>query len=129
MQPPNGALVNLPTIYYTTTTQVLHFDVTALGLGVQVTGTPTSYLWHFGDGATASTTSPGHPHPGEDVTHTFSTPAERIAPYVTVVWSGTYTITGVPGTFDVVGSVNRDGAPVVLPVREARSELIGGSGN
>lgn len=126
VQPPDGALVNLPTIYYTTTTSPLHFTVTALGVSVNITATPTSYLWHFGDGATASTTSPGHPHPNQDVTHTFTEAAAGIAPYVTVTWSGTYTVSGIDETFNVTGTVSRDGPPLQLPVREARSELIGG---
>ncbi len=126
VQPPNGALVNLPTIFYTSTTQQLHFAVTALGVSVRVTATPTQYVWHFGDGATATTTSPGHPHPNEDVTHTYAEPASALGPYVTVVWSGTYTVSGVDQTFEVNGTVSRDGPPVRVPVREARTELIAG---
>lgn len=126
VQPPNGALVNLPTIYYTTTTEALHFAVQALGVSVNVTATPSEYVWHFDDGATATTTSPGHPHPNEDVTHTYAQPAEGLTPYVTVVWSGTYTISGFDETFVIDGTVSRDGPPLRLPVREARTELVGG---
>jgi hypothetical protein len=126
VQPPDGALVNLPTILYTDTTQQLHFAVKALGVLVNVTATPTEYVWHFGDGATATTTSPGHPHPNEDVTHTYTQPASGLAPYVTVVWSGTYTISGFEETFTINGTVSRDGPPLSLLVREARAELVGG---
>lgn len=126
VQPPDGALVNLPTIFYTDTTQQLHFAVKALGVLVNVTATPTEYVWHFGDGATATTTSPGHPHPNEDVTHTYTQPASGLAPYVTVVWSGTYTISGFDETFTINGTVSRDGPPLSLLVREARAELVGG---
>jgi len=126
VQPPDGALVNLPTIFYTTTTQPLHFAVKALGVSVDVTATPSEYVWHFGDGDTATTTTPGHPHPSEDVTHTYTQPAAGLAPYVTVVWSGTYTISGFDETFTITGTVSRDGPPLQLPVREARAELIDG---
>lgn len=126
VQPPNGALVNLPTIFYTTTTEPLHFAVKALGVSVNVTATPSEYVWHFGDGVTSTTTTPGHPHPNEDVTHTFTEPT-TLAPYVTVVWSGTYTISGFDQTFVIVGTVSRDGPPLQLPVREARTELVDGT--
>lgn len=125
VQPPDGALVNLPTIFYTTTTQPLHFAVKALGVSVDVTATPSEYVWHFGDGDTATTTTPGHPHPNEDVTHTYTAPT-TLAPYVTVVWAGTYTISGFDETFTITGTVSRDGPPLQLPVREARAELIDG---
>lgn len=126
VQPPDGALVNLPTIFYTTTTQPLNFTVAALGVTVKITATPTEYGWHFGDGATATTTLPGHPHPNGDVTHTYAVPASGLAPYVTVVWSGTYTVAGFDEVFDVTGTVSRDGPPLQLVVREARAELIDG---
>lgn len=126
VQPPDGALVNLPTIFYTTTTQPLSFTVTALGVTVKITAIPTGYGWHFGDGATATTTSPGHPHPNGDVTHTYAVPASGLSPYVTVVWSGTYTVAGFDEVFDVTGTGSRDGPPLQLLVREARAELIDG---
>lgn len=126
VQPPTGALVNLPTIYYTKTTQQLYFTVTALGVTVRVTATPSQYVWHSGDAATLTTTSPGHPHPLEDVTHTYVEPATGLAPFVTVVWSGTYTVSAYDEVFDVTGTVSRDGPPLQVPVREARAELIGG---
>ncbi len=126
VQPPDGALVNLPTIFYTTTTQQLDFAVKALGVSVKVTATPSGYVWHFGDGTSATTTSPGHAHPDEDVTHTYSQPAAGLDPYVTVVWSGTYTVSGFDEVFQVNGTVSRDGPRLKLAVREARTELIGG---
>lgn len=126
VQPPDGALVNLPTIFYTTTIEPLHFAVKAFGVAVNVTATPSEYIWHFGDGATATTASPGHPHPNEDVTHTYAEPTSGLSPYVTVVWSGTYTVSGYNEVFEVSGTVSKDGLPLQLSVREARTELIDG---
>ncbi len=124
VQPPNGAIVNLPTIFYTDTTADLRFTVTALGIQVQVLAHPERYHWRFGDGTGLTTTSPGRPHPAKDVTHIYRTSAAGTVAQVEVEWSGTYRIAGVPNEFEVDGTVIRPGPPVSFPVRQARAELV-----
>lgn len=58
--------------------------------------------------------------------HTYAEPASGLNPYVTVVWSGTYTVSGFNEIFEVNGTVSKDGPPLQLLVREARTELIDG---
>ncbi len=124
VQPPNGALVNFPTIFYTDAAADLRFTVTALGLRVQVVAHPERYHWRFGDGSELTTTLPGRPHPAKDVTHTYSTSTDGVAAQVSIEWSGTYRIAGIPEEFDVEGTVVRDGPPVTFAVRQARAELV-----
>ncbi len=124
VQPPNGALVNFPTIFYTDATADLRFTVTALGSRVHVVAHPERYHWRFGDGSELTTALPGRPHPAKDVTHTYSTSTDGVAAQVSVEWSGTYRIAGIPDEFDVEGTVVRDGPPVTFAVRQARAELV-----
>ncbi len=72
IQPPGGrTLVNLPTNFYTTSTGSLTATVDLLGVSTALTLTPRSYTWHFGDGSSTTTTSPGHAYPSMTNTHTY----------------------------------------------------------
>lgn len=124
VQPAAGTLVNLDTIFYADTVARV-FPLTILGTGVRVTATPQRWIWQFGDGAQLTTTTPGAPYPAKDVTHKYVAMG-TVQPSVSVVWGGTFTIDGRPGTFTVNGTVQRNGPPIDLPVREARSELVNG---
>ena len=72
VQPPGGrTLVNLPTNFYTTSTASLSADVDLLGVTTALTLTPRSYTWHFGDGTSVTTSSPGRAYPSMTNTHTY----------------------------------------------------------
>ncbi|GAC1323610.1 MAG: hypothetical protein NVSMB13_03790 [Mycobacteriales bacterium] len=125
IQPRGGTLVNFDTIFSTDTAPRLVFPVTVLGVGVAVTAVPQQWIWHFGDGAEATTRTPGAPYPAKDVTHSYDGTGP-VAASVSVIWGGTFTIAGRPGTFTVTGTVRRDGPVQPLQVYQARSELVSG---
>ena len=134
IQPPDGALVNLPTIFSAASgTEAVTQDFFPLGFSVSVTARPTTWTWTFDDGVTVTTDHPGVPYRGGEVetdpayvTHTYRSAGQRVVRVVTS-WSATYRLPGL-GEVAVPGQVQRDSGPVTLPVREARSELIAGSG-
>ena len=133
MQPPNGALVNLPTIFRAAGgTAPITQDFFPLGFSVEVTARPTSWTWTFDDGVTLTTDHPGVPYRGGNVegdpayvSHTYRSPGQRVVRVVTS-WSATYRLDGL-GEVPVPGQVQRDSGPVVLPVREGRSQLVAGA--
>ena len=47
-------------------------------------------------------------------------------PFVRITWSGTFTVEGVPGSFDITGTATTDGTPVPLQVRAAKAQLVNG---
>ena len=69
-QPEDKTLVNFETIFYTNPRSFTR-TMTLLGKRVQVHATPSSFRWHYGDGSTASTSTPGAPYPRKDVTHEY----------------------------------------------------------
>ncbi|MGH3491492.1 MAG: PKD domain-containing protein [Actinopolymorphaceae bacterium] len=72
LNPPGGrTLINLPTNFYTTRGAIPAFDLPVGPFTVQVRATPASYEWHFGGGASRTTSSPGAPYPDGTVLHTY----------------------------------------------------------
>jgi len=124
-QPAQGGIVNLPTLFAanepaTMTTEP--FDV--LGVQVQVTAT-ARWEWTFEDGATREFTEPGGPYPNDDVAYTYATTGTRQVS-VTTYWTAEYTVNGA-GPFPVPGpEITKTAGPIQVPVREARSVLVGG---
>lgn len=124
-QPAQGGIVNLPTLFAanepaTMTTDT--FDV--LGVQVQVTAT-ARWEWTFDDGVTQEFTKPGGPYPNDDVAYTYETTGARQVS-VTTYWTAEYTVNG-NGPFPVPGpEISKTAGPVTVPVREARSVLVGG---
>lgn len=60
IQPPGGeTLVNLPTIFYTTSTQTVTQTFPLLGRQITVQAWPASYTWVYGDGVSHTSTIPG----------------------------------------------------------------------
>ncbi len=63
-------LVNMPTIVWADPTPQ-DLTTTLLGVTVHVHATPTTYTWDFADTTPpVTTTTPGHPWPDADITHT-----------------------------------------------------------
>ncbi|GEP38197.1 hypothetical protein NPS01_18600 [Nocardioides psychrotolerans] len=123
VQPPNGrTLVNFATNFYTET-QPFTRTITLLGQQVDLRITPASYGWRFGDGRSASTTTPGAAYPDLQVTHDYLT-AGRVAPAVDTTYTADFRVNG--GAWrPVPGAVTIPGAAVLLEVVEATPTLVG----
>ncbi len=124
VNPSTKTLVNVETIFSTDKTGPEPLpELNILGYRVRITVKPEQYLWHFADirDSELSTTVPGRPLE-KDVTHRYAR-AGQVAPSVSIVWSGTYTINGGE-TLNVRGRARTDGPPTPLRVTTARSELV-----
>ena len=124
-QPAQGGLVNLPTLFAAgepASIRTQAFDV--LGFEVVVTAT-ARWAWTFDDGVTEEFTQPGGPYPDESVSYTYARSGTREVS-VTTYWSAMFTVDG-EGPFAVPGpAVSKTAGPITVPVREARSVLVGG---
>ena len=132
IQPEGGeTLVNHPTFLRT---DAAPFDETVTFFGGRITVVlhiePTSFLWHHGDGTTATTTDPGSAYDksmgldyGHLVFHEYAKATKEVAVSVDTTWAATWTLNGrdmgaVPGT------VTKTGIPQSLDVLEARPVLV-----
>ena len=124
-QPAQGGLVNLPTIFAAgepSSIRTEPFDV--LGFEVVVTAT-ARWEWTFDRGVTEAFSVPGGPYPDESVTYTYTSTGDR-AVSVTTFWRARFTVNG-EGPFAVPGpEIRKTAGPLTVPVREARSVLVGG---
>jgi len=124
VQPPDGVtLVGFESNFFTTNTGPTAQAVTLLGRRIQIEATPTSYVWHFGDESTETTSTPGAAYPQLLVTHRYQH-IGKVQPSVDTVYAGRYRVgTGpwraIPGTLTVTGQQQE------LEVREARGVLVG----
>ena len=124
-QPADGGIVNLPTIFAAGEpgeVEVEPFDV--LGFTVTVTAT-AEWAWTFDDGVTRTFDVPGGVYPDDSVSHEYPTTGDRSVS-VTTSWTAEFTVDG-QGPFAVPGPpITKTAGPVTVPVREARSQLVGG---
>jgi hypothetical protein len=124
-QPAQGGLVNLPTIFAAGEPGSIRteaFDI--LGFSVVVTA-KARWEWRFDDGVTKPFTAPGGAYPNDDVSYTYPDAGDRDVS-VTTYWRASFTIDG-DGPFQVPGAeISKTAGPIAVPVREARSELVGG---
>jgi PKD repeat protein len=123
VNPSDGTLVNVDTIFYADTAGTMRTTITMLGEQVALTLHPTRWQWTFGDGSTMTTTTPGAPYPDTSVTHRYSETGTYPAS-VTVTWDGTFTFGGQ--TADIPGDTSRAGPAVGVTVKEAHSHLVNG---
>ena len=125
IQPPDGqTLINFDTNFFTSNTRPTTQTVVLLGQRVTIEARPSEYTWHFGDGTTEATTTPGAAYPDLDVTHEYQEPG-RVSPSVDTTYTGRYRVNGdswqeIPGTLTV------EGESVGLRVRSASPHLVGG---
>lgn len=128
VQPPGGrTLVNLPTVMSTVATP---FDeaVDLRGYVVRFSISPTSFVWHHGDGTTQVTDDPGRPwRTGDDpaslVNHVYASTDADLEVSVDTVWTATWSLDGVDqGPVD--GEVTSAGSAVLLDVVEAAPQLV-----
>ena len=123
VQPPGGeTLVNLETVFYTSNAEPITQTVTLAGRSVEIEASPSSYTWHFGDGTSATTTSPGKPHPDHDVFRVY-TSTGGVAPSVDTTYSGRFRI-GNGDWRDIGATVTVAGAAIDLTVLEAKPQLV-----
>lgn len=124
-QPAAGGIVNLPTIFAAgedRTFRTPTFQV--LGLPVVVTAT-ARWDWTFDTGVTRSFDVPGGQYPDDSVSWTYGSSGPR-AVTLTTYWDAQFTVAGA-GPYDVTGpALSKTAGPLTVPVREARSHLVGG---
>jgi hypothetical protein len=124
-QPRGGGIVNLPTLFASGEPETLTtepFDV--LGFSIVVTAR-ARWVWTFEPGATQTFHVPGGAYPDVSVSHTYADAGTRRVVLATL-WEARFTVNG-EGPFAVPGpAISKTAAPLTVPVREARSELVGG---
>ena len=124
VQPPNGkTLVNLDTNFYTTNTEPTNIAVRLVQSDVVVTARPIAYLWHFGDGTTATTSTPGAPFPALDVSHVYDRTDKVAVSVDTQYGDASFTVNGgqpeaIPSTIWITGEADD------LEVVEALPQLV-----
>jgi hypothetical protein len=122
-QPEDKTLVNFATIFYTEPAPFTR-TVTLLGRQVQLQATPTSFTWNYGDGITATTSTPGAPYPAKDVTHEYRDAHATVQTSVDVTYTATFAVAGGPPQA-IPGSVTIAGPTAPLRISEATPVLSG----
>lgn len=129
MQPPDGTLVNLDTVFWTENVAPTSQTVRLLGQVITVEATPTSYLFVFDDsdpapGQVAQLVSraPGKPYPDQTIRHRYAQPG-AVSPRVDTTYVGRYRL-GQGAWRQITGTATVQGAPVPLQVREASPVLV-----
>jgi len=120
VQPPGTTLVNLDTIFHTTT-QPFERTVTILDSTVTLRAQPTTYTWHHGDGTTHTTTTPGRPYPATDITHRYTQPGHTHT-HVDATYTVTYRIDNQPWQ-QLDTTITATGPTTPLRIREAQPVL------
>ena len=120
VSPRPDTLVNIPTVFSTSTPQSYDIPLTLLGQSVVITAKAERWTWHFGDGQSATSTQA----PDGRVEHEYTRSGERQA-YVVIEWSGTFRING-GAPQDITGAATTTGDPVTVAVKQARSQLVDG---
>lgn len=121
VKPEGKTLINIPTRFLTGegTTQLA--PMTVLGRQVLVTAIADRYDWNMGDGTSQSDAGPGSTT--RPIEHTYRAPA-RVGPKVSITWSGTFTVQGIPGSYPIVGTATTTGPPADLQVLGSRTQLV-----
>ncbi|WGX94586.1 PKD domain-containing protein [Nocardioides sp. L-11A] len=124
IQPPDGlTLVNFRTNFYTTSTDPISTTVALLGQQVTLEATPATFVWHFGDGRSRSTTEPGAAYPELRITHNYLRKGEYL-PSLSTTYTGRYRIADGPWQA-IPGTVTIDGPGQPLRAIEAEPKLVG----
>ncbi len=124
VQPPGGkTLVNLESNFYTTNTDVTDIPVRLVASDVVVSARPVAYTWHFGDGTTETTTSPGAPYPDLDVAHVYEKTDKVVVSLDTQYGDASFTVNGGPPE-QIPSTIWIAGADQDLQVVEALPQLV-----
>jgi hypothetical protein len=125
VDPEGTTLVGFRTRFWTDAEEY-GFTRTILGRQVRITATPQRYVFHFGDGSTATRDGDAAPRKGtDDLVHVYRRSGSKAA-HVEVTWSGTYVIEGSPEVLTVRGTATTTGPATAVEVREARSQYESG---
>jgi hypothetical protein len=125
-QPAGKTLVNFATIFYTDP-QPFTRTVTLLGRRVTIVATPQTFTWHYGDGTSSSTSTPGARYPAKDVTHNYRDAHRTVLTSVDVSYSARFRVGG--GAWqDIPGTVTIAGPTSPLRISEATALLSGDYG-
>ena len=117
--PSPETLVNYPTRFTTDAPASHDLPVTVLGRAVRITATARHYDWFLGNDEDIRTTEV------PELLHTYRT-AGDVAPYVTITWTGTFTLAGDPIVRPIPGTATTTGPTTALGVREVRSQYEAG---
>lgn len=124
VQPPGGkTLVNLDTNFYTSNTEPTSIPVSLVQARVVVTAEPIAYRWHFGDGTSTTTTSPGAPYPDLDVAHVYKTTDKVVVSVDTQYGAASFTVNGGPPE-QIPSTIWISGEGQDLEVVEALPQLV-----
>lgn len=94
-----------------------------LGLDVTLTITAVRYLWSFGDGTTQVAAAASGSLPRTEHKYDVAGPAQVS---LRTYYTATFTIADDPQVYPLPGEADVPGAPSVLVVREARTQLVDG---
>ena len=119
VSPRPDTLVNIPTIFTTSSPPSYDIPLTLLGQSVVITATAKTWTWHFGDGQSEGTSAPGSKGRVEHVYRQ----AESRGAHVVIEWTGTFTVNGGP-VQQVNGTATTTGDPLAVEVKQARTELV-----
>ena len=122
-QPADKTLVNFATIFYTEA-EPFTTTVRLLGQQVDIEATPAQFSWHFGDGSTRTTASPGAPYPSKELTYSYSDADTTVQPSVDVTYTARFRVNA--GAWqDIDETVTVTGPPSSLRISEATAVLSG----
>ncbi len=122
---PEFTLVNLDTTFYTEP-RPIDRTLDIIGYAVEVQISPVRFLWHWGDGESQTTHTPGQPYPSTEITHTYLRATDESASLsvsVDVTYSARYRVDG-GGWLDIPESITVDGADTAMPVKQASAVLV-----
>ncbi len=122
IQPARRTLVNLDTIFSAPQAPLTR-TVTLLGQRVTLRIRPTRWVWEYGDGHSATTTTGGAAYPNKTIAYRYQR-AAKVQPRVSITWAATYRING-GASQPVAGTVTTTGPSASLRVLEAVPVLSG----
>lgn len=122
-QPEDKTLVNFATIFYAEPHSLVR-TITLLGQQVHVEATPSAFVWHYGDGMSTTTTTPGAPYPAKDITHNYADAHITVQTSVDVAYSARFQVGG-GGWQDIPETVTIAGPASALRISEATALLSG----
>ena len=115
--------MNLETNFFTANTEATSIPVRLLGSQVVVTAEPIAYRWHFGDGTSTTTTSPGAPYPDLDVAHVYESTEKVVVSVDTQYGAASFTVDGGPPE-QIPSTIWISGKGQDLEVVEALPQLV-----
>ena len=122
VQPPGGAtLINFDTIFSTRRPEFAR-TVGLLGYSVDIEATPTTYLWHHGDGTSQTSDGPGSPYPAKTIVHRYTNADVTVRPSVDVTYEVRWRV-GDADWHALDTTLTASGPSVPLQVKEGTALL------